>query len=138
MSSLDEEVPSYGVWKRRISDLVDSRKDCVTPRSSCSFKRKRKHSAEVRKRPELLQKFGDAWFKLQALYAKLGPISKRSAYVTVAPSKLLTMALHLVRHPEELKPSGERLEEFRESRLPALQRELLSSAPVYADLEERS
>lgn len=93
--------------------------------------------AEVRKRPELLQKFGDAWFKLQALYAKLGPISKRSAYVTVAPSKLLTMALHLVRHPEELKkPSGERLEEFRESRLPALQRELLSSAPVYADLEE--
>jgi len=93
--------------------------------------------AEVRKRPELLQKFGDAWFKLQSVYGKLAPLGKRSAYVTVSPSKLLTMALHLLRLPEELKkPSGERLEEFRDSRLPALRRELLSSAPIYSDLEE--
>jgi hypothetical protein len=93
--------------------------------------------AEVRKRPELLQKFGDAWFKLQALYAKLGTDLQTECLCNGGTSKLLTMALHLVRHPEELKkPSGERLEEFRESRLPALQRELLSSAPVYADLEE--
>ena len=93
--------------------------------------------AEVRKRPELLQKFGDAWFKVQAVYGKLAPLGKRSTYVSVAPSKLLTMALQLLRLPEELKkPSGERMEEFRDSRLPALRRELLSAAPIYADLEE--
>jgi hypothetical protein len=93
--------------------------------------------AEVRKRPELLQKFGDAWFKVQAVYGKLAPLGKRTTYVSVAPSKLLTMALQLLRLPEELKkPSGERMEEFRDSRLPALRRELLSAAPIYADLEE--
>lgn len=93
--------------------------------------------AEVRKRPELLQKFGDAWFRLQSVYAKLAPLGKRSAYLTVSASKLLTHALYLVRHPEEIqKPSGERLEEFRDSRLPTLRRELLSTAPIYSDLEE--
>jgi len=93
--------------------------------------------AEVRKRPELLQKFGDAWFKLQSVYGKLAPLGKRSTYVSVAPSKLLTVALQLVRLPEELKkPSGERMEEYRDNRLPALRRELLSTAPIYADLEE--
>ncbi|HMU38611.1 MAG TPA: S46 family peptidase [Pseudomonadota bacterium] len=93
--------------------------------------------AEVRKRPELLAKFGDAWFKLQTLYAKLAPLGKRHAYVSISPSKLLTMAVHLVRLPEEMKkPNGERLEEYRESRIPALHRELLSTAPIYADLEE--
>lgn len=93
--------------------------------------------AEVRKRPELLTKFGDAWFKLQTLHAKAGVLAKRSTYVTVAPSQVLTQALQLVRLPGELKKdSGERLEEFRDSRLPSLQRDLLSPAPIYADLQE--
>ena len=93
--------------------------------------------AEVRKKPELLQKYGDAWFRLQTVYAKLGPLNKRSAYVTVSPSKMLMLAMYLVRHPDEIKrPNAERLEEFRENRLPTLRREMLSSAPLYADLEE--
>ena len=50
---------------------------------------------------------------------------------------LATLAQLFLRYPSELKkPSGERLEEFRDSKLPSLRLQLLSAAPVYPDLEE--
>jgi hypothetical protein len=51
-------------------------------------------------------------------------------------SQLSGKAHELVRlAAEKQKPSGERLREYRESALPSLEQELLSTAPVYKELE---
>lgn len=92
---------------------------------------------ELQKRPELARLYGDAWAQLDLAYRAFPAYSKRLAYSTVAPSRLATLAQLFFRHPSELKkPSAERLEEFRDPRLPSLRVQLLSAAPIYPELEE--
>ena len=109
--------------------------------SAAGFARKQREEQELRaavqKRPELLRAYGDAWAQLDAAYRLLPAYGKRLAYSTLGPSRLAALAQLFFRYPSELKkPSGERLEEFRDSKLPSLRLQLLSSAPVYPDLEE--
>lgn len=50
---------------------------------------------------------------------------------------LAKLALHLLRYPvETAKPDGARLEAYQEARLEALRAEILSPAPLQADLQE--
>ena len=92
---------------------------------------------EVQKRPELQRLYSDAWTQVDAAYRLFPAYSKRLAYSTLAPSRLAALAQLFFRYPSELKkPSAERLEEFRDSRLPSLRIQLLSAAPVYPELEE--
>lgn len=109
--------------------------------SAAGFARKQREEQELRaavqKRPDLARSYGDAWAQLDAAYRVLPAYGKRLAYSTLAPSRLAALAQLFLRYPSELKkPSGERLEEFRDSKLPSLRLQLLSAAPVYPDLEE--
>jgi Peptidase S46 len=87
--------------------------------------------------PAWQKAYGDAWDQIAAAYKPYGPYARRNAFSTLSPSRLAGFALTLVRYAEEsTKPNASRLEEFRDTRLASLKATLLSTAPVYPDMEE--
>lgn len=88
--------------------------------------------------PELQRKFGDAWDQMADAYKKLYPtMGKRVMLSSFSNAPLAAKALQIVQYVTEVqKPNAERLEAYRESNLESLRFQLLSPAPVYADLEE--
>lgn len=112
--------------------------------SANAFARKGREEEQLQStlqaRPELLGAVtGDAtpFARIAAAYAPLASQVPRLLYGTLSPSKIASLAQLLVRYPvETAKPNGGRYEEFRDSRLPTLRAQLLSPAPIYADLEE--
>lgn len=94
----------------------------------------------LRSRPELKARLGEAAnpiARIAAAYAALPAQATRLSYGTLSPSRLATLAQHLYRYPAETaKLNGVRYEEYRDSRLPSLRAQILSSAPIYPDLEE--
>jgi Peptidase S46 len=64
-------------------------------------------------------------------------MSKRIAFSNLTASRLGTIASSFVRYAEEIrKPNDQRYEEFRDNRIEALKRNLLSPAPIYPAMEE--
>ncbi len=93
--------------------------------------------SEVERRPELKRDFGSAWDQIAAAYATLPDKAPRIAFSDLAPSRLGSIALNVVRYVEEIrKPNEKRYEEFRDSKLDSFKFGLLSPAPIYKDLEE--
>ena len=91
----------------------------------------------VASRPEWARQYGTAWSEIGRAYALYPSYAKRVAFSTLAPSRLGSIASTLVRYAEEVaKPSDRRYAEFRDSRLESLKADLLSPAPIYADMEE--
>jgi hypothetical protein len=106
---------------------------------------------EVARRAELAKAFAGAWDQIAAAYRELPAMSSRIAFSNLTPtraetittaftnpvSRLATIAATLVRHAEETaKPNELRYDEFRESKLESLKFSLLSSAPIYPEMEE--
>jgi hypothetical protein len=86
---------------------------------------------------DLRQKYATAWDDIAVAYRAFPPYAKRIAFSTLAPSALGGFATTLVRYAEEIqKPNSARYDEFRDSRLDATRRNLLSPAPVFAEMEE--
>ncbi|MGH9971838.1 MAG: S46 family peptidase [Pyrinomonadaceae bacterium] len=93
--------------------------------------------AEVARRPELQQAAGGAWDEISNAYRELPALAKRSAFSTLAYSRLGQIASTLVRYSEEVgKPNETRYDEFRDSKLESLKFGLFSPAPIYPDMEE--
>jgi hypothetical protein len=91
----------------------------------------------VAENPAWQKAYGGAWDQVASAYKPYEPYAKRNAFSTLTPSRLAGFALTLVRYAEESKkPNASRLEEFRDTRLDALNATLFSAAPVYADMEE--
>lgn len=89
------------------------------------------------KNPELQKMYAPAWEQIAASYRELPAMSNRLAFSTLSPSRLASIATQIVRYGEEIKkPSDQRLDEFRDSRLESFKFSLLSPAPVYPELEE--
>jgi hypothetical protein len=83
------------------------------------------------------QQYGSAWDRIDTLYRDVPARATRLAFSTLSPSRLGGYATTFVRYEQEMKkPSGTRLEEFRDSRLDALKFALFSTAPVYPAMEE--
>ena len=109
--------------------------------SAAGFAGKQREESELRTKvgqtPALRAAYGDAWAQIDAAYRALPAYGKRLVYSTLGSSRLAGLAQLLWRYPVELeKPSAERLEEFRDPRLPPLRMQLRSAAPVHPELEE--
>lgn len=92
--------------------------------------------AAVSSRPESQQAYGNAWDEIADAYRDLPTYAKRTAFSTIAHSRLGQIASTLVRYSEEVgKPNEERYEEFRDSKLDSLKFNLFSPAPIYADMD---
>jgi hypothetical protein len=87
--------------------------------------------------PALASATGDPWATIAAVQQKLAPRAMEARLVGFAGSRLLGIAGEIVEYVVEVKkPSEKRYEEYVDANLDSLRNELLSPAPVYADLEE--
>jgi hypothetical protein len=118
--------------------LVGQQDGLLNPRI---FKKKEDDEAAFRAKiaanAEWQKAFAPAFDQVAAAYAELPKFAKRQAFSNLTASGLAGMASTLVRYSDEVpKPSPQRLPEFADARLEGLKFGLLSSAPVYLDMEE--
>jgi Peptidase S46 len=93
--------------------------------------------AKVAGDPALAQSVGDPWATVAAVQQKLGPRAMEVRLVDFDGSQLLGIAGQIVQYVSEVaKPNEKRYEEYVDANLDSLRNELLSPAPVHADLEE--
>lgn len=93
--------------------------------------------AAVVANPEWQRSYGQAWNRIDAVYAELPPLAPRLTFSTLGVSRLAGYATQLVRYAEErARTDSERLDEYRDTRMDAFKANLVSPAPVMADLEE--
>ncbi|HEY0460901.1 MAG TPA: S46 family peptidase [Pyrinomonadaceae bacterium] len=95
---------------------------------------------ELAKKPALQKLYFPAWQQIETAYAALTPqMANRLAFSNLAPSRLAVIAQQLVRYSEEIKkPNDQRYPEFSDARLEGFKAGLLSTAPIYTELEEAS
>jgi Peptidase S46 len=89
--------------------------------------------------PNLAANYGGAWDAVAAAVAHERAIFVRNALLERYPrwmSALLAHAVTLNRYAAEAgKPDGQRLEEFADANFPALRQQIVSPAPIHAELE---
>ena len=96
----------------------------------------REFRAKVDANPEWKRQFGSAWDEIAAAERKARELAN-DRYKGSVGSPLTSLVLALVQSIEErTKPDAQRLEEFRDAQLPALELQFFSPAPVYPGLEE--
>ncbi len=93
----------------------------------------------IQKNPSDREKFGKLWDEVQTAYAEYAKFYRRyyvlERYATW-DSTLLGLARDILRYSEETsKPNGERLREYTDTALPALEMSMYSDAPIYDSLE---
>lgn len=92
---------------------------------------------KVASRADLQRAYGDAWDRISAAYRELPAKAPRIAFSTLAPSRLGALATNFLLYAEEVgKSNNQRYEEFRDTRLESLKVQMLSPAPIYAEMEE--
>ena len=89
--------------------------------------------------PEWNAQWGSAWDEVARAQEMADAISERLGaleYLSVMNSRYASIARGIVRLvAEKDKPSGERLEEYRDASLPSVEMRLYSPAPIYDSLE---
>jgi len=107
-----------------------------------AFKQKQEDAlrAYVQRQPRLNKEYGSAWDEIAAAQATLRNIYWEHRMLEVGggfSSKYFEQARTLLRAAEErTKPNAERLEEFGDARLPQLESQLFSEAPIYPEYEK--
>ena len=89
-------------------------------------------------KPDLKEKYGDGWPTIADIMKKAGATYPSRFYSNIRRSQahLPSLALSIVQYVAEIaKPDAERLPGYHESQLESLRFELLSSAPVYGELD---
>jgi Peptidase S46 len=107
---------------------------------------RRKQAAEselrqsVAKDPVKKAAYGQAWDEIAKAQAELAQFYRERALLDSAvafDSRLFEIARNLVRFAaEKRKPNGERLREYSDARLPSLELDLFSPAPIHESLEK--
>ncbi|MFZ6721175.1 S46 family peptidase [Undibacterium sp. Ji49W] len=94
----------------------------------------------VNSRPELKEKIGGAWdaiARAQDSYRQLFRVTSMTEGAEAFNSNYFRLARMLVRAAEEkAKANAERLPEFIDTRLPTVQQNLFSKAPIYPEFEK--
>jgi hypothetical protein len=93
--------------------------------------------AGVASNPEWQRAYGDAWTRIDAVYAELPALAPRLTFSTLSVSRLAGSAVQLVRWAnQQERPEELRAAEYRGARLDAFRSNLLSPAPMTPALEE--
>jgi hypothetical protein len=92
--------------------------------------------SKVAASPAIAQSVGDPWATVAAIQEKLAPRAMDVRLVGFDGSRLLGIAGQIVQYTAEVrKPNEKRYEEYVDANLDSLRNELLSPAPIHADLE---
>jgi Peptidase S46 len=105
------------------------------------FKKKEDDEAALRNavnsKAELKKIYGKAWDEIDKAYKQYPAMAKRISFSNITASRLGTLASTFVRYAEEIrKPNDQRYPEFRDERIAAIKRDLVSTAPIYATFDE--
>jgi hypothetical protein len=96
--------------------------------------------AKVEADPQMKADYGAAWDNIKGAIEHAKLIRDRFNMLETSrgfDSQLFQDARHLVRYAEESKkPDGERLREYTTANFPAVRQQLLSTAPIYPELEK--
>ncbi|WP_292907888.1 S46 family peptidase [Niveispirillum sp.] len=124
---------SIKVWKGRQMALAD--KEFF----GAKVKAEQELRAKIAADPKLAAQVGDAFEQIEKAQVRFAQLYQRVIHLErmrAFDSVLATNARLLLRAGDErLLPSGQRLREYGDSRLPALKQRLSNPAPVHADLE---
>ena len=85
------------------------------------------------------KKYADAWSNISKALKKQNNMSDEINHIAYSTygSDLFRIAQTLVRYADEMeKPSAKRLREFTDAKLPRLEQQLMSPAPIYKSLEK--
>jgi hypothetical protein len=94
---------------------------------------------KVEANPAWRAEFGGAWSTIEGIVKKEAELYKTQFYERLAGSRLADLAMTITLYVAEVgKPDADRLDGYHEAQLPPVRFNLLSPAPVYADLEEAS
>jgi hypothetical protein len=86
--------------------------------------------------PALARSIGDPWATVAGIQQKLAPRAMDARLVGFDGSQLLGIAGQIVQYVAEVKkPNEKRYEEYVDANLDSLRNELVSPAPIFADLE---
>src|SRR5216683_142143 len=125
---------SLKAYKGRQLALVEGPLIADKARAEQEFRRR------VAADPNLAGTYGGAWDAVAAAVAHERNIFVRNSLLERMPqrmSELLHHAVALNRYAAETgKPDGQRLEEFADANFPALRQQIVSPAPIHADLEK--
>jgi hypothetical protein len=125
---------SLKAYKGRQSSLTQGSLVADKARSEAAFRK------QVAANPKLAAADGGAWDAITKATIHSRDIFTRFALLERFPrvlSPLLTQAIMLNRYAAEVgKPDGQRLEEYSTANFPALQQEIDSPAPIYAEQEK--
>ena len=117
----------------RMRALIDARFMAAREAAEAEFRRR------VAGNAELAREIGDPWADLAALQPevrRLYPAFYMLETRAGGGSQLFTWANQIVRAAQErARPSAERLAEYGEARLPAVQRQVLAERPTYPALD---
>jgi hypothetical protein len=92
--------------------------------------------AKVAADPALAASIGDPWATVAAIQQKVAPRAMEARLVGFGGPRLLGIAGEVVQYVAEVrKPNEKRYEEYVDANLDSLRNELLSPAPIHADLE---
>jgi hypothetical protein len=92
--------------------------------------------AKVAANPALARSIGDPWATVAGIHQTLAARAMDARLVGFGGSRLLSIAGQIVQYVAEVKkPNGKRYEEYVDANLDSLRNELVSPAPIYADLE---
>ncbi len=91
----------------------------------------------VNKKADLKKIYGKAWDEIEKEYKQYPAMAKRISFSNLTASRLGTLASNFVRYAEEIrKPNDQRYPEFRDERIAAIKRDLVSTAPIYMAFDE--
>ena len=118
--------------------LTGQQDGLMNPRMFAKKEQEEKDLKEgLAKKPALEKEYAPAWEQISAAYSQLPDKAKRIAFSSITPSRLGSIASSLVRYSEEIKkPNNQRYPEFSDTRFESFKANLLSTAPIYPEMEE--
>ena len=97
-----------------------------------------KFRAAISGNPEWKKAYGQAWNDIAKVQKKYAELYKVMRFRTLPNGTLANTALRMARYAAELKkPDADRMNGYRDAQLESFKMSMLSTAPVYPDLDEK-
>ncbi|CAN5436851.1 S46 family peptidase [soil metagenome] len=130
--------PGMRSYANSLKRLGGQQEGLLNPRQ---FAKKESEEKDIRdklaQRAELEKQYGPAWANIAKAYEAMPAMANRVSFSTSAVGRLGTAASQIVTyHIEKAKPNEKRYPEYSDARLEALRRSILSTAPIYREMEE--
>jgi hypothetical protein len=130
--------PGMRSYANSLKRLGGQQEGLLNPRQ---FAKKEAEEKDIRdklaQQPELEKQYAPAWTNIAKAYDAMPGTANRLSFSTLAIGRLGTLASQIVTYQlEKAKPNEKRYPEYSDARIEALKRSILSTAPIYREMEQ--